>query len=316
MVLKMKMLKRNGPTAYAVLSIVTSLVTMALKFCAYFMTDSVSLLSDAAEGGINLAAGIIALSALRVAMLPADEHHAFGHGKAEYLSSGAEGGLIVLAAAGIVTASVQRFLHPMQLSNIGTGLLIALLASVLNFITARIMLRGAAHFDSITLEADARHLLTDVWTSVGLVLGLLVLLVVPPRWHILDPVIAVIMASNIFHSGYVLIRRSLQGLMDHALPDEEVQEIAAIIDGFGGGKTLFHDLRTRKSGICRHIDFHLLFKDDISLREAHEMSTKIENALLRRFPASHIAVHLEPRDAHPPGDEGRRGTGRHACSNV
>jgi len=305
-----KRLKRNGPTAYAVLSIVASLLTMGLKFSAYALTDSVSILSDAAEGGINLLAGIIALSALRVAMLPADEHHAFGHGKAEYLSSGAEGLLIVLAAAGIIFASVQRFLHPLQLSNIGLGLGLALVASVLNFVTARIMLRGAEHFDSITLEADARHLLTDVWTSVGLVLGLGVLLLVPPRWHILDPVIAVVMASNILHSGYTLIRRSLQGLMDHALPDEEVREIAGIIEGTGGPGVGFHDLRTRKSGACRHIDFHLLFEGEISLRDAHEMSTKVEQALLFRFPSSHISVHLEPWEG------GSRPRGRQVCLKV
>lgn len=291
-----KFLKRNGPTAYAQLSIVTSLVTMTLKFGAWFMTDSVSILSDAAEGVINLIAGVIALSALRVAMLPADKHHAFGHGKAEYLSSGAEGVLIVLASIGIISASVQRFLHPMQLSNISAGLAVALAASLLNFGTARLMLRGARHFDSITLEADARHLLTDVWTSVGLVAGLGVLLVVPPRWHILDPVIAVVMASNIFHSGYVLIRRSLQGLMDHALPDGEVREIGEIIASTVGPKIEYHDLRTRKSGACRHIEFHLLFEGGITLREAHEMSTEVENNLLVRFPASHIAVHLEPLD--------------------
>ena len=131
---------------------------------------------------------------------------------------------------------------------------------------------------------------------MGLVAGLAVLLVVPPKWHILDPVIAVVMASNIFHSGYVLIRRSVQGLMDHALPDEEVREIEGIITVTGGPETEFHDLRTRKSGACRHIEFHLLFDGGISLREAHEMSTRVEGRLLQRFPSSHISVHLEPQD--------------------
>jgi cation diffusion facilitator family transporter len=285
----------NGasPRRYAAYSIAASLLTLALKFGAWGMTDSVGLLSDATESVINLAAGVLALSAITVAMRPADHKHAYGHGKAEYFSSGIEGVLIIAAALGIAYAAIDRFLNPRDLTNLGPGLALALLASAVNFVTARVMLRAAAHFDSITLEADAKHLLTDVWTSAGMVAGLGVLLIMP-RWQVLDPIIAIVMAGNIVHTGVGLVRRSVGGLMDDALPSEEIERIAEAIRRHQGENATFHGLRTRKSGRHRFIDFHLLVPGETSVREAHDLCRVIEDEIESTLGMTEITIHVEP----------------------
>lgn len=285
----------NGasPRRYAAYSIAASLLTLALKFGAWGMTDSVGLLSDATESVINLAAGVLALSAITVAMRPADHKHAYGHGKAEYFSSGIEGVLIIAAALGIAYAAIDRFLNPRDLTNLGPGLALALLASAVNFVTARVMLRAAAHFDSITLEADAKHLLTDVWTSAGMVAGLGVLLIMP-RWQVLDPIIAIVMAGNIVHTGVGLVRRSVGGLMDDALPPEEIERIAEAIRRHQGEQATFHGLRTRKSGRHRFIDFHLLVPGETSVREAHDLCRVIEAEIESTLGMTEITIHVEP----------------------
>ncbi|MUM78038.1 cation diffusion facilitator family transporter [Pseudodesulfovibrio sp. F-1] len=283
----------TSPRRYAVYSIIASVVTLALKFGAWGMTGSVGLLSDATESVINLAAGVLALTALTIALRPSDRKHAYGHGKAEYFSSGIEGVLIIAAALGIAYAAIDRFLNPRELSNLGPGLALALVASVINFATARIMLRAAAHFDSITLEADARHLLTDVWTSVGMVAGLAVLLAAP-QWQILDPVIAIVMAANIVRTGVSLVRRSVGGLMDNALPPDELERIGAAIRKHQGERATFHGLRTRKSGQRRFIDFHLLVPGATSVREAHDLCRVIEDAIEAALDNAEVTIHVEP----------------------
>ena len=185
----------------ALLSIVASVVTMALKFGAWYLTGSVSLFSDAAESLVNLAGGLVAFGALTIAARPADDDHAYGHDKAEYFSSGVEGALILVAAVSIIYTAVERFFHPQALHDLGPGLLVSLVAALVNFATARVMLRFALRHDSITLEADARHLLTDVWTSVGVLGGLSVVMFAPPSWQVLDPVMAVVVGLNIVVTG-------------------------------------------------------------------------------------------------------------------
>lgn len=287
-----------SPRRYALYSIAASLVTLALKFGAWQLTGSVGLLSDAAEGLVNLTAGLLALMALTIALRPADKAHAYGHGKAEYFSAAAEGLLILAAAGGIIYASVDRFLHPQELTGLGLGLVVALVAGGVNWGTARIMLKAAHRFDSITLEADAKHLLTDVWTSVGLVAGLAVLLVAPPSWQILDPIIACIMAVNIVVTGLGLLRRSIGGLMDAALPEDEVQAIVRIIREQAGPDTPFHGLRTRKAGSRRFVDFHLLLPGATTVKHSHDLTEHIEQSICDLLPHCHVTIHVEPLEDH------------------
>jgi cation diffusion facilitator family transporter len=282
----------------AYLSIVTSIATMALKFGAFFLTGSVSLLSDAVESLVNLAAGLIALAALIVASRPADVDHAYGHDKAEYFSSGAEGSLILVAAISIIYAAVERFLHPTALENLGPGLMISLLAAALNFATARAMLKVGTQYDSITLEADAKHLMTDVWTSVGVVAGLVVVIFAPPSWQILDPLMAVVVGLHIIFTGIHLLQRSWSGLMDASLPTDEVGRIEAEIGKLLPGGTSFHDLRTRKSGSRRFIDFHLLVPGTSTVNEAHALCDRIEEVLERTLPNTAVTIHVEPLETH------------------
>lgn len=291
-------MRKHATLRMAYLSIVTSIATMALKFGAWYLTGSVSLLSDAVESLVNLAAGLIALTALIIASRPADVDHAYGHDKAEYFASGAEGALILVAAASIITAAAGRFLHPAALENLGPGLMVSMLAAALNFATARAMLKVGTQYDSITLEADAKHLLTDVWTSVGVVAGLGVVMFAPPAWQILDPLMAVAVALNIIYAGFSLLRRSWSGLMDAALPADEIGQIEVEIGKLLPSGSSFHDLRTRKSGSRRFIDLHLLVPGVSTVNEAHALCDRIEAALERTLPNTAVTIHVEPLETH------------------
>lgn len=283
----------DSPRRYAIYSLVASVLTLVLKFGAWAITDSVGLLSDATESIINVTAAILALTAITIAMRPADDDHAYGHGKAEYFSSGIEGVLIIVAAIAIAWAAIGRFLNPQELTRLGPGLLLAVASSVVNLVVARSMLKAAKRFDSITLEADAKHLLTDVWTSVGLVAGLAVILIVP-EWSILDPIIACLMALNIVFTGVGLLRRSVSGLMDDALPDGELEVIRAAIEKHQGEGCTYHGLRTRKSGPCRFIDFHLLMPGETTVLDAHDLCEIIEKDIEGRLTRSQVTIHVEP----------------------
>lgn len=285
------------------LSIGTSLLTLALKFGAYYLTDSVSLLSDALEALVNLAAGLVALGALSVAAQPADDRHAYGHDKAEYFSSGVEGALILVAALAILWTAAQRLATPAPLPHLGAGLLVAMAAAIANFLAARVMLRVAREHDSITIEADAQHLMTDVWTSVGVVAGLTIVLLIP-RWYVLDPLIAIAVGLHIVWTGIGLIRRSIDGLMDAALPPEETARAEAVIRRHLPEHTAFHALRTRKSGARRFLDFHLLVPGRTSVEDAHRLCDGIESALHAELAEASITIHVEPRENHRahPGD--------------
>lgn len=279
---------------YAWLSIATSLLTIALKFGAYGLSNSVSLLSDAIESLVNLTAGVIALWALWLAGQPPDENHAFGHHKAEYFSSGAEGVLIFVAALSIVWAAIGRFLHPAELDQLGWGLAISFVASACNFATARILLTAGRRHDSITLEADAHHLMTDVWTSVGIGAGLIVVLWMP-QFAWLDPALAVLVAFNIMVTAYRLLRRSADGLMDAALPPAEVVELRSVIDERLGADGELLKLRTRKSGSQRFVEATVGLPGAMSVAESHRICDGIEDAVHRRFvPAALVVVHVEP----------------------
>lgn len=288
----------NGLQRMAMFSIAASIVTMALKFGAWYLTDSVSLFSDAAESLVNLVGGVFALGALTIAARPADDEHAYGHDKAEYFSSGVEGALIMVAAVSIIYAAVQRFVHPQALHDLGPGILVSLLAGLVNFATARAMLRVALKHDSITLEADAKHLLTDVWTSAGVLGGLAVVMFAPPAWQILDPIMAIAVGLNIVVTGVSLMRRSMAGLMDSALPQDEVRCIEAEVQVLLPPGATIKDLRTRKAGPRRFIEFNLLLPGTTSVSDSHALCDKLEAAIDAALPKTFVSIHVEPQEKH------------------
>lgn len=279
-------------TRYAWLSIAAAGVTIVLKGVAWWLTGSVGLLSDALESFVNLAGALMALAMLTLAMRPADAGHPHGHGKAEYFSSAFEGLLILIAALGIGYAAIDRLMAPRPLEAIGPGLAVSALASLVNLGVARILLRvGRAH-RSITLEADAHHLMTDVWTSVGIIFG--VALVALTGWLWLDPVIALGVAVNILWTGWNLLHRSAGGLMDASLPREELLAIDAVLDRYRAQGLAFHALRTRQAGSDAFATLHVLVPGAWTVQAGHDWCERLERDLAEVVPRLHVTTHLEP----------------------
>ena len=276
------------------LSIAAAVATISIKLAAYFLTNSVGLLSDAMESCVNLAAALVALVMLNLAEKPPDERHEFGHNKAEYFSSAIEGSLIVLAAGTIIWSAVPRILHPQPLEKLGIGLIIALSASLINLAVSIILIRNGRKNNSITLEADGKHLRTDVVTSAGVLLG--IVLVKLTGWMILDGIVAVGVALNIIWTGYQLMRKSAMGLLDTALPQNEIQRITGILEDYGQREVKFHSLRTRQSGQRKFISVHLEMPWNWDLRRGHNLAEKVEKDIRMLFPDSPTTVftHLEP----------------------
>ncbi|MFN3409441.1 MAG: cation diffusion facilitator family transporter [Limisphaerales bacterium] len=278
-------------TRYAWLSIAAALLTIGLKAGAWWITGSVGLLSDAAESLVNLAGAVMALAMLAIAARPADEDHAYGHGKAEYFSSGLEAALILLAAAGIAGAAVARLWEPRPLENLRDGLAIAVLASAINLVVALVLLRAGRRHHSITLEANAHHLLTDVWTSAGVVVG--VLAVAGTGWLWLDPAVALVVAANIVRIGLRIARQTVLGLMDSALDPEQQQAIQRVLDRHRGERVQFHALRTRQSGTRRFISLHVLVPGEWTVQRGHDLLEEIEAELRAAVPNATVFTHLE-----------------------
>ena len=283
---------RAALTRFAWLSIAASIVIICLKGAAYWVTDSVGLLSDALESVVNLVAACVVLVVLTVAARPPDEDHPYGHDKAEYFSSGVEGGMIFIAALGIVAAAVERLVHPRPLEQLGLGVSISLVASIINFAVARVLMAASRHHDSITLEADARHLMTDVWTSIGVLIG--VGAVVFTGWLWLDPVIAILVALNITWTAVSLVQRSVLGLMDTALPEDELDVIRGALDPHLAEGIQYHALRTRRSGARRFVSMHLLVPGAWTVQRGHDLAEEIEAYIRERLRNTTITVHLEP----------------------
>ncbi len=275
-----------------VLSIVAAVLTLALKSAAYFLTSSVGLLSDAVESLVNIVAAVTAFLSLHYSARPVDESHTYGHEKIEFFSSGLEGVLIVTAAAAIAWYAVQRLLSPLPLQPLGPGLAISLIASLLNAIVATILLRTGRRYGSIVLEADGWHLLTDVWTSVAVLLGLSLVWLTGREW--LDPFIALIVAANILWTGFNLIRRSFDGLMDRSLPPQEQAAVRSAIERHLGPNMDYHALRTRQAGRRRFVDFHLLVPGRLTVQEAHTLTGRIEESVRGALPELEVTVHIEP----------------------
>ena len=296
---------------YAWLSIAAAVVTISLKFVAYRVTGSVGLLSDAAESVVNLVAAIIALVALTVAARPADAGHHYGHGKAEYFSAGLEG-LMIFAAAGVILVSaVDRFIHPAPLDSVGLGLAISAVATLVNGVVGWLLIRVGRQRRSATLTADGKHLMTDVWTSVGVLVG--VLLVAVTGWQRLDPVVAAFVGINILVTGGRLVAQSVRALLDQSISPQDLAAVRAVLARFLSDEVAIHGLQTRESGQHRFVSLHVLVPGDWTVQRGHDLLEDIEGAVRDSLPGSSVLTHLEPRedarayndygyDAHQPRD--------------
>ena len=277
------------------LSLATALATVTLKAAAAVITNSVGMWSDALESTVNLLAAGIALWALRVSARPADHNHDFGHGKAEYLSAAVEGTLIIVAAAAIIWSAAQRLLNPVPLESVGLGIVLATIASALNLVTGLLLIRAGKRYRSITLEADGRHLMTDVWTSVGVLAGIAVVGLTHLYW--LDPVIAFAVGVNIVFTGYGLVRRSVVGLLDATLPPDEVAQIQqALVPLTDDPRVHLTDLRTRESGRQRFVQATLTVPGDWTVRRSHDLADRVESEVEHVLPGTVTFVHVEPAD--------------------
>ena len=277
---------------WAYLSIAAALSTILLKGAAWWLTGSVGLLSDALESFVNLAGALMALAMLSLAEAPADDTHAHGHGKAEYFSSAFEGFLILVAAVSIGYAAIERLLNPQAIESIGIGLAVSVAASLINLATARILMKVGRQHNSITLEADAHHLITDVWTSVGVILG--VGLVWLTGWLWLDPVIAILVAANIVWTGWQLLHRSASGLMDESLPEKQIKAIETVLEDYRQQGLDFHALRTRQAGMRAFVTLHVLVPGAWTVQQGHDWLERIEADIMRAVPRAHVTTHLEP----------------------
>ena len=288
-------MERKNLTRYAWLSIFAALLTIGLKTAAYWLTGSVGLLSDAMESLINLAAAIIALLLLKLAARPPDEEHSYGHDKVEYFASGIEGTLILLAACGIGWAAASRLLAPQPLEQVGISLFISFIATVINLIVGQILIRAGRNHHSITLEADGRHLMTDVWTSIGVIVGIWA--VSATGWLILDPLVALFVAANIIWAGVQLMRRSALGLMDTAISTEKQEHIRSVLDRYARERKIdYHALRTRQSGMRAFVAVHILVPGDWTVHEGHQLLEEIESDIRRAVDNAIVFTHLESLD--------------------
>jgi cation diffusion facilitator family transporter len=284
--------KKRSLTRFIWLSIAAAIFTIALKGGAYFITDSVGLLSDALESLVNLVAAVAALFLLIIAERPPDEDHAYGHTKAEYFSSGFEGGLILIAAITIGWSAIGRLISPQPIEQVGLGLVLSIIASVINLGVALVLMRAGRQYNSITLEADAHHLLTDVWTSVGVIVG--IGMVALTGWYLLDSIIALLVAINIVRTGIKLIHRSALGLLDTALPEDERAKVIEILDRYKLEGIIYHALRTRQASTRRFVSMHILVPGDWTVQYGHQLLERMEKEIREALANTTVFTHIEP----------------------
>lgn len=276
------------------LSVAAAITTIGLKSGAYWLTGSVGLLSDALESVVNLVAALLALFLVTLAMRPPDEEHTYGHTKAEYFSSGLEGALILVAALSIGYTAWDRLFHPQEIEQVGWGLGVSLAASAINFAVARVLLGAGRRHGSIALQADAHHLMTDVWTSAGVLVG--VSAVAVTGWQWLDPVIALAVALNILWTGFRLMRESALGLLDTALPAADLTKVTTILDSFADQQVSYHSLRTRQAGRRSFLSVHILAPGAWTIQRGHNLLETIEQQLHQALPLLTVFTHLEPQE--------------------
>jgi cation diffusion facilitator family transporter len=282
----------TGARKFAVLASAAALATIALKTLAWWLTGSVGLMSDALEGTINLTGAMVALAMLTIAARPPDETYAFGYSKAEYFSSGIEGALILGAAIAIAVTAIDRLITPRPLVHVASGMAISAVASMINLVVARQLLKAGHELRSIALEADARHLLTDVWTSAGIILG--VATVWLTGWERLDPLIALAVAVNILWAGYHLMRRSAEGLLDRALPESELKKLADVLDRYRARGIDFHAVRTRQAGARSFVSLHVLVPAQWTVAQGHDLAHEVEGEISELLPGAAVLTHVEP----------------------
>ena len=287
---------RHSAIPYIWLSIVTAIATISLKLYAWQVTGSVGLLSDGLESFVNLASALFALGMIVIATAPPDDDHPFGHSKAEYFSSGFEGTMIFIAAGAILWNAIPRLFAPQPLESLGIGLWFSAASTVLNFVVSRVLMNAARRLHSVALEADARHLMTDVWTSVGVVLGLIC--VAFTGWLWLDAVIAIGVALHILKEGFSLMRGAVDGLMDHALDADELATIETILNSYASRQVAYADLRTRRAGMARFVEVKIRVPGTWQVDEAHALLTDIEQRIERDVHGAHTSTHLEPLGGH------------------
>ncbi len=285
-------MKNISLTKFALISIAAAIITIILKSSAYFLTGSISLMSDAVESLVNLAAAIVAFFVLRIMVKPPDEKHLYGHGKAEYFSSVFEGILIFIAAIAIIYSALNRLLHPQPIEFNIIGLGVSVLASLVNFYVASMLFTNGKKYKSITLEADAQHLMTDVWTSIGVLLGIGVVFIT--KYQVLDPIIAIIVALNIVYSGWKLIYRSAMGFMDEAIPDDEKDKVIGILNDYEKKGIKYHGLLTRQAGMRRFISLHLLIPGNLTIQKGHNLAEEIEKKIIDISHFATVITHVEP----------------------
>jgi len=283
---------QSGARKFALLSIAAGFATIALKALAWWQTDSVGLLSDALEATVNVAAATVTLVMLTIAALPPDDEHAYGYSKAEYFASALEGTLILLAALLIGYTAIGRLITPEPIVDVATGLALTAVASGINYAVARRLLRAGREYRSIALESDAQHLMTDVWTSAGVIVG--VAAVALTGWQRLDPLIALAVAVHILWTGGRLVRRSAQGLLDHSLPAEQLHALDQVLDRYRAQGLDFHALRTRAAGARSFISLHVLVPADWTVAQGHDMAHQVEGAIRAALPQSSVLTHVEP----------------------
>ena len=281
-------------TRYAWMSIGAAILTIGLKGVAYLLTGSVGLLADAAESLVNLVAAVIALVALTVAVRPADDSHQYGHGKAEYFSAGVEGLMIFVAAAIILVEAVNRLLHPEPLERLGIGLLITLVATAINGALGVLLLRRGREHRSAALVADGKHLMTDVWTSAGVLVG--ITLVAITGWLPLDSLVAIAVAVNILVVGTRLVVESTSNLLDAALAPEDVAAVREVLERHRSDDVSFHGLQTRASGRQRFVTFHVLVPGRWTVQQAHDLVERVEDDVRSKLDGVHVTTHVEPRE--------------------
>ena len=290
---------------FAWLSLATGFVVLALKLVAWQVTGSVGLLSDAMESTVNIGAALVAVFALRASNRPPDAEHHFGHGKAEYLSAMFEGFLILAASAAIIATAVNRLLNPQELEQVGIGLAISVLASVLNGAVGVLLLRVGRKHRSMVLVADGKHLLTDVWTSAGVVVG--VAAVALTGWVRLDPIIALAVGANILWTGWGLLRDSVSGLLDERLSDDEIDKVVSVLERHESDQVHFHALQSRAAGRQRFVSVHMLVPGERSVRAAHDLAQDIEDEIGRDLPGTVVSIHIEPLEDPRAWDDIPRG---------
>ena len=285
----------TAPSRFAWIAIAAALATMALKTWAWLLTSSVGLFADALESLVNLAAGVLSLLVLRVAERPPDEEHLYGHEKAEYFASGAEGTLVLVAALAIAGSAARRLLHPRPVEQLDLGLVILVAAALVNLAAALALLAAGRRLRSIGLRASAHHLLTDVWTSAGVLAGLG--LVAATGWQAADPLVALVLAGHVGWTGYRLVSASAQGLMDRALPGEDVGRVTAALDAVLArqeDEVRYHALRTRRAGARSFVSFHVQVPGRWTVQRGHDLVEAMEEEIRRRLPAATVFTHLEP----------------------